>query len=240
MRVNSQTAVPNKQAAANNKAAKARRQQAKNPQAANKPARSAKANAQRGAQNARRATNQAANKPQQNVSKRPANIAAAKKGSASQNLSKTAMNKKNAMAKNENPQATSKNKKTFEAYQAKLTELIQKRDQNGDMKLSMKETGASKADFAKMDLNKDGFISKTEVEARVSTRIDAMEEILLTDPGKLVKMMKDLGPGVVDKVGGKDSYRKIVKNLKILDANHKNNNPEASKSKSKGNVSFMA
>ncbi|MCP3925623.1 MAG: hypothetical protein GY714_23900 [Desulfobacterales bacterium] len=238
MRVNSQTAVPNKPTAANNKAAQARRQQATNPQAANKPARSARANAQRGAQNARRATNQAANRPQQNGSKKPANIAAAKKGSSSQNLSKTAMNKKNAMSAKQNTQAASDNKKTFEAYQARLTELIKKRDQNGDMKLSIKETGATKADFAKMDLNKDGFISKTEVEARVSTRIDAMEEILLTDPGKLVKMMKDLGPGIVDKVGGKDSYKKIVKNLKILDANHKNKNPEAAKSK--GNVSFMA
>ena len=214
MRVDSQTALPQKPNAARG------RRPAQNAQAAKRPARPTNGQP---AKNARRGTKAATQNTQRGA-----------KGT----LSKTAQNKKSAIADRANTQAAQGKKKSFEAYQSKLTDIIKKRDKNSDMKLSIAETGSTKADFNKIDLNKDGFINKAEIEARISTRIDALEEVLLTDPGKLVKLMKELGPEISDKVGGKDSYKKIVKNLKILQANDKASNPKGVKSK--GNVSFMA
>lgn len=223
MRVDNQTALPQKP-----NAARGRRPA----QSARRPA--GPANGQP-AQNARRGQKAAAQRPQQRSAAKRPNVAPNPQKGA---LSKTAQNKRNAIADRANTQAAQSKKKSFQAYQAKLTDIIKKRDQNSDMKLSLAETGSTKADFNKIDLNKDGFINKAEIEARISSRIDAMEEVLLTDPGKLVKMMKELGPEISDKVGGKDSYKKIVKNLKILQANDNVKNPD--KPKAKGNVSFMA
>lgn len=220
MRINNQAAIPQKPNAANGRRQSSQR--AAQNRAQRGPARTARAAAQRPAQESRQASRAGNAQPQKT-------------------LSRTAMNRKNAIAAQnaaKQPQKTGANKKAFEAYQNKLTEMIKKRDQNGDMKLSLAETGAPKAEFNKIDLNRDGFINKAEIESRVSSRINAMEEILLSDPGKLVKMMKELGPEISDKVGGKDSYKKIVKNLKILAANDRANNPQPSKSK--GNVSFIA